>query len=93
MFDLDMGKYAAFVWPAWGISAVVLAALSARALLAARRWKAELAALEQGASGPKARPQAAQRASGPEARPQAAQGALGPEARPQAAQGALGPKE
>jgi heme exporter protein D len=46
MFDLDMGKYAAFVWPAWGISAVVLAALAARALLAARRWKAELKALE-----------------------------------------------
>lgn len=46
MLDLDMGKYAAYVWPAWGISAVVLAALAARALIAARRWKAELARLE-----------------------------------------------
>lgn len=46
MLDLDMGKYAVFVWPAWGISAVVLAALAARALIAARRWQAELKALE-----------------------------------------------
>ncbi|HYD26604.1 heme exporter protein CcmD [Brevundimonas sp.] len=46
MLDLDMGRYAAFVWPAWAISAVVLAALAARALLAARRWSAELRRLE-----------------------------------------------
>jgi len=46
MLDLDMGKYAAFVWPAWGISALVLAALAARAVLAARRWRAELKRLE-----------------------------------------------
>ena len=47
MLDLDMSPYAAFVWPAWGISAVVLAALAARALIAARRWKAELEKLEE----------------------------------------------
>jgi heme exporter protein D len=46
MLDLDMGRYAAFVWPAWGLSAVVLAALAARALIAARRWSAELRRLE-----------------------------------------------
>ena len=46
MLDLDMGKYAVYVWPAWGISVVVLAALAVRALIAARRWKAELAKLE-----------------------------------------------
>ena len=46
MLDLDMGKYAAFVWPAWAISAVVLGALAARALMAARRWSAELRRLE-----------------------------------------------
>ncbi|RZJ29603.1 MAG: heme exporter protein CcmD [Brevundimonas sp.] len=50
MLDLDMGKYAAYVWPAWGISAVVLAALAARALIASRRWKTELKALEDRAS-------------------------------------------
>ena len=46
MLDLDMSPYAAFVWPAWGLSVLVLAALSARALIASRRWKAELKALE-----------------------------------------------
>lgn len=47
MLDLDMGAYAAFVWPAWGISAVVLAAVAGRALLTARRWQAELRRLEK----------------------------------------------
>lgn len=48
MPDLDMSPYAAFVWPAWGLSALVLAAVAARALVAARRWKAALARLEAG---------------------------------------------
>ena len=48
MIDLDMSPYAAFVWPAWGISAVVLAALVVRAGLTARRWKAALRELEAG---------------------------------------------
>ncbi|CAN5322639.1 hypothetical protein BH10PSE2_BH10PSE2_06590 [soil metagenome] len=42
MLDLDMSPYAAFVWPAWGISAIVLAALVVRCVIASRRWKAEL---------------------------------------------------
>jgi len=46
MLDLDMGRYAAFVWPAWGLSAIVLTALAARAALAARRWSAELKRLQ-----------------------------------------------
>jgi heme exporter protein D len=46
MLDLDMGKYAAYVWPCWGISALVLAALAVRVLSSAQRWKAELKALE-----------------------------------------------
>ena len=46
MLDLDMNPYAAFVWPAWGISALVLAALVARAVIASRRWKRELKRLE-----------------------------------------------
>ena len=46
MLDLDMGAYAAFVWPAWAISAVALAALVARSIIAARRWKRELDRLE-----------------------------------------------
>jgi heme exporter protein D len=51
MLDLDMGKYAAFVWPAWGITAVVLGALTARALIGARRWSAELKRLEADREG------------------------------------------
>ena len=47
MPDLDMGAYAAFVWPAWGVSAVVLAALAVRALITARRWHAELKQLDK----------------------------------------------
>lgn len=46
MPDLDMSPYAAFVWPAWAISAVVLGGLAARALIAGRRWSAELRRLE-----------------------------------------------
>ena len=36
MPDLDMSPYAAFVWPAWGLSALVLGVVSARAILAAQ---------------------------------------------------------
>ena len=46
MLDLDMGVYAAFVWPAWGVSAVVLGALILRTVANARRWKRELERLE-----------------------------------------------
>ena len=46
MLDLDMTPYAAFVWPAWGISALVLTALTVRAVVASRKWKRELARLE-----------------------------------------------
>ncbi len=46
MPDLDMTPYAAFVWPAWGVSALVLAGVVARAVTASRRWKAELKQLE-----------------------------------------------
>lgn len=47
MIDLDMAPYAAFVWPAWGISGVVLALLAGRALIAARRVAAELKRLDR----------------------------------------------
>ena len=46
MPDLDMSPYAAFVWPAWGISVIVLAAVVARCVTASRKWKAELKRLE-----------------------------------------------
>ncbi len=54
MIDLDMGAYAGFVWPAWGISAIVLAALAARAVIAARRWNAALKQLDPDGRTPRA---------------------------------------
>lgn len=85
MLDLDMTPYAAFVWPAWGVSALVLAALIVRAVVASRKWKRELARLE------------ADQAPSSEAtesnRPQVARSAVGPKERPQAAQGAVGSQE
>jgi len=71
MPDLDMSPYAAFVWPAWGISALVLAALAARTLAGARRWKREMQRLE--AEG------APQTSEGADSRPQAARSAVGPQ--------------
>jgi heme exporter protein D len=43
---LDMGGYAAYVWPALGLTAVVLVALLVASARGARRREAELAALE-----------------------------------------------
>ena len=51
MLDLDMSPYAAFVWPAWGVTVVVLAALVVRAVTASRHWKAELKRLEAEKNG------------------------------------------
>ncbi len=91
MLDLDMSPYAAFVWPAWAITAVVLAGLVVRAVTASRRWQSELKRLDAEARAD--RPQVAQGAIGPESRPQAAQGAIGPDNGPQAAQSAIGQQE
>lgn len=46
MVDLDMGTYAAFVWPAWAVTVGVLVAVAARCLRQSRRWKRELDRLE-----------------------------------------------
>ncbi|MFN7128498.1 MAG: heme exporter protein CcmD [Brevundimonas sp.] len=82
MLDLDMAPYAAFVWPAWGFSALVLAALVVRAVIASRKWKRELERLEADAPSETVdapRPQAAQSAVGQPESPQAAQSAVGPQ--------------
>jgi heme exporter protein D len=39
MLDFDAGKYAMFVWPAYGVTALVLGALIADTLARARRWR------------------------------------------------------
>jgi heme exporter protein D len=46
MLDLDAGRYAAFVWPAYAVSAAVVAAMVADTLLRARRWRRRAQALE-----------------------------------------------
>lgn len=45
----DMGGYAAFVWPAYGVSLVVLCALAAGTLIRRHRVLRQLAALERAA--------------------------------------------
>ena len=41
MIHLDMGKYAAFVWPVYAISAVVLIWMVGGSLARSRRWRRE----------------------------------------------------
>ena len=65
MLDLDMTPYAAFVWPAWGVSALMLIVLTIRAFAASRKWKRELQRLDT-AADEAARPQAARSAVGQE---------------------------
>ncbi len=48
MVDVDMGSYAAFVWPAWAVTVGVLVAVVGRCLSQSRRWKRELDRLEGG---------------------------------------------
>jgi heme exporter protein D len=46
LLHLDMGKYALFVWPAWGLSALVLGGLVFDTLARAKKWSRELARRE-----------------------------------------------
>jgi heme exporter protein D len=39
MLDLDAGKYAAFVWPAYAITVAVFAAMVVASLGFSRRWR------------------------------------------------------
>ena len=55
MFDFDAGKYALFVWPAYGITALVFALLVVDSLLRARRWRRAVQAAEMAAE-PNAEP-------------------------------------
>jgi heme exporter protein D len=45
MFDL--GPYAAFIWPAYGVSALALGGVTLWTILSWRKAKAKLAALEK----------------------------------------------
>jgi heme exporter protein D len=50
MPDLDMSPYAAFVWPAWGLTALALVGLTVAAVAASRRWSRALKTLEREAA-------------------------------------------
>ena len=39
MLHLDAGKYAAYLWPAYGLSVLVLGGLVIDSLARARRWR------------------------------------------------------
>ena len=39
MPDFDFGKYAVYIWPAYGLTAAVFAGLVASTLGHARKWK------------------------------------------------------
>ena len=47
MLDLDAGKYALFVWPAFAATAAVLGWMVADSLVRARKWKRALERLER----------------------------------------------
>jgi heme exporter protein D len=46
MLDLDPGKYGAFLWPAFAISALVIGWMVIDSLSSARRWRKEAKRLE-----------------------------------------------
>ena len=46
MPDLDAGKYAQYIWPAFGAVAVVIGWMIADSLARARRWKKRVEALQ-----------------------------------------------
>jgi heme exporter protein D len=51
MLDFNAGKYAAFVWPAYGLTVIVFALLIADTLARARRWRREAERGEREAEG------------------------------------------
>jgi len=46
MPDFDAGKYAIYIWPAFGISALVVGWMIIDSLARARRWKKRAAELQ-----------------------------------------------
>ena len=51
MLDFNAGKFAAFVWPAYALSVVVIGGLIADTLARARRWRRAVEAREAEAGG------------------------------------------
>jgi heme exporter protein CcmD len=51
--NFDMGSYSVYIWPAYGVSALVLAGVTLWTLAAWQRAKASLAGLEKRGPQPK----------------------------------------
>ncbi|CAN5403886.1 heme exporter protein CcmD [soil metagenome] len=45
-FDFDAGKYAIYLWPAFGLTAIVFVWMVADSLISARRWRREAQRLQ-----------------------------------------------
>jgi heme exporter protein D len=56
--DFDAGKYAIYMWPAFGISALAFAWMIGDSLAKARRWKRELNRLQAEVKAGAVEPQA-----------------------------------
>lgn len=52
MFDFDAGKYALYVWGAWGATGVVFLWMVADSCLRARLWRRRAERAERARSGP-----------------------------------------
>ena len=55
-FDLEFGRYAAFIWPAYAATAAAFAWMVSDSLFRARRWRREAERLEAARPVPEARP-------------------------------------
>jgi heme exporter protein D len=53
MPNLELGKYAVYIWPSYIATAAVIGALVADSLLRARRWKREADRREADRKSPK----------------------------------------
>ena len=48
---LNMGGYAGFVWPSWGIALAVIIGVSVQSVIRSRRVRSALAAMEETTHG------------------------------------------
>ena len=45
-FTFEVGRYGPYIWPAFGLSALLLSALIAQSLVSARHWRREAERLQ-----------------------------------------------
>jgi heme exporter protein D len=52
MFDFDAGKYGPYVWPAYAVTVLIIAALVLDSLVRTRRWRRAAEASDDEAGAP-----------------------------------------